>query len=56
LDILQPFIMGCDTKQHKIMNICLGSIKLIIEAKIINISSATLLIDTLWNLTGNFIK
>ena len=37
LEIIQPLLIGCDTKQPKIIQICLVSVQKIIEAKILNL-------------------
>lgn len=50
-DIIKPLILGCDTKQSKIIQICLASVQKVIEAKILNINSASILIKTLRYLT-----
>lgn len=50
-DVIRPLILGCDTKQSKIIQICLASVQKIIEAKILNVNSASILIKTLWHLT-----
>lgn len=50
-DIIKPLILGCDTKQPKIIQICLASVQKVIEAKILNINSASILIKTLRHLT-----
>ena len=36
-DLIKPLIMGCETKQSKIIQICLNSVQKVIEAKILNI-------------------
>ena len=51
LELIQPLIIGCDTKQPKLIQICLTSIQKVIEAKILNLKSAAILIETLWQLT-----
>lgn len=38
-DIIKPFILGCETKQSKIIQICLTSVQKVIEAKILNVVS-----------------
>jgi len=50
-DVIKPLILGCDTKQPKIIQICLTSVQKVIEAKILNVNSASMLINTLWQLT-----
>ena len=50
-DVIRPLILGCDTKQPKIIQICLASVQKVIEAKILNIQSSSILIKTLWQLT-----
>jgi hypothetical protein len=50
-DVIKPLILGCETKQPKIIQISLTSVQKVIEAKILNVSSASLLINTLWQLT-----
>lgn len=36
VDVLKPLILGCETKQPKIIQICLNSVQKVIEAKILN--------------------
>lgn len=50
-DIIRPLTLGCETKQPKIIQICLTSVQKVIEAKILNQNSASMLINTLWLLT-----
>lgn len=38
-DVIRPLILGCDTKQSKIIQICLASVQKVIEAKILNVVS-----------------
>lgn len=35
-DVIKPLILGCETKQSKIIQICLTSVQKVIEAKILN--------------------
>jgi hypothetical protein len=35
-DLIRPLILGCETKQSKIIQICLTSVQKVIEAKILN--------------------
>jgi hypothetical protein len=51
MDVVKPFILGCETKQAKIIQICLSSVQKVVEAKILNLASAAALINTLWQLT-----
>jgi hypothetical protein len=50
-DLIKPLILGCETKQSKIIQICLNAVQKVIEAKILNVSSASILINCLWQLT-----
>ena len=52
-DVIRPLILGCETNQPKIIQICLASVQKVIEAKILNVSSATSLVNTLWQLTDH---
>lgn len=52
-DIIRPLTLGCETKQSKIIQICLNSVQKVIEAKILNKNSASMLINTLWLLTDS---
>lgn len=52
-DVIRPLILGCETKQSKIIQICLASVQKVIEAKILNVNSASMLVNTLWLLTDN---
>ena len=36
-EIIKPFLLGCDTKQSKIIQLCLTSVQKVIEAKILNL-------------------
>ena len=36
-EIIRPLLFGCETKQSKIIQICLASVQKIIEAKILNV-------------------
>lgn len=36
VDVIKPLILGCETKQPKIIQICLTSVQKVIEAKILN--------------------
>jgi hypothetical protein len=38
-ELIRPLILGCETKQPKIIQICLASVHKVIEAKILNIVS-----------------
>ena len=38
-EIIRPLLFGCETKQSKIIQICLASVQKIIEAKILNVVS-----------------
>ena len=37
MDVVKPFILGCETKQAKIIQICLSSVQKVVEAKILNL-------------------
>lgn len=37
VDVIRPLILGCETKQPKIIQICLASVQKVIEAKILNV-------------------
>ncbi|CAF0712027.1 unnamed protein product [Brachionus calyciflorus] len=50
-EIIRPLTLGCETKQPKIIQICLTSVQKVIEARILNQNSASMLINTLWTLT-----
>lgn len=36
-EVIKPLLLGCDTKQSKIIQICLTSVQKVIEAKILNL-------------------
>jgi hypothetical protein len=36
VDLLQPFVLGCDTKQVKIVQLCLTSIQKLLQHNIVN--------------------
>jgi hypothetical protein len=36
VDLLQPFVLGCDTKQVKIVQLCLTSIQKLLQHHIVN--------------------
>ena len=36
VDLLQPFVLGCDTKQVKIVQLCLISIQKLLQHHIVN--------------------
>jgi hypothetical protein len=36
-EIIKPLVLGCDTKQSKIIQICLASVQKVVEAKILNL-------------------
>jgi hypothetical protein len=52
-ELIRPLILGCETKQPKIIQICLASVHKVIEAKILNIVSILnffLIIMAIWYL------
>ena len=52
-ELIRPLILGCETKQPKIIQICLASVHKVIEAKILNIVSIlnfSLIIMAIWYL------
>ncbi len=36
-EVCKPLLLGCDTKQSKIIQICLASVQKVIEARILNL-------------------
>ncbi len=38
-EVIKPLILGCETKQPKIIQLCLASVQKVIEAKILNVVS-----------------
>ncbi|VDI56064.1 Hypothetical predicted protein, partial [Mytilus galloprovincialis] len=49
-EIVQPFVMGCDTKNSKIMQICLGGGQRLISHEAVSMTAADSIISMLWNL------
>ncbi|XP_063438367.1 protein MON2 homolog isoform X1 [Mytilus trossulus] len=49
-EIVQPFVMGCDTKNSKIMQICLGGVQRLISHEAVSMTAADSIISMLWNL------
>lgn len=45
VDLLQPFVLGCDTKQVKIVQLCLTSIQKLLQHHIVNQVRITEFID-----------
>lgn len=44
-EVIKPLILGCDTKQPKIIQICLTSVQKVVEAKILNVVRRSALSD-----------
>ncbi|XP_038067855.1 protein MON2 homolog isoform X2 [Patiria miniata] len=49
-EILQPFLLGCDTKNLKIVQLCLGSVQRLITHEALSVAAASNVINMLWNL------
>lgn len=49
-DLLQPFLMGCDTKSVAVIQLCLTSIQRLINYQVINCESAVNVIQMLWQI------
>ncbi|XP_022081616.1 protein MON2 homolog isoform X2 [Acanthaster planci] len=49
-EILQPFLLGCDTKNLKIVQLCLGSVQRLITHEALSAAAASNVINMLWNL------
>ncbi|CAF3359352.1 unnamed protein product [Rotaria socialis] len=47
VDLLQPFVLGCDTKQVKIVQLCLTSIQKLLQHNIVNQASAATIVNVL---------
>ncbi|CAF0783766.1 unnamed protein product [Adineta steineri] len=47
VDLLQPFVLGCDTKQVKIVQLCLTSIQKLLQHHIVNQASAAIIVNVL---------
>lgn len=49
-EIVQPFVMGCDTRHPKMMPLCLGAVQRLISHEAISMTAADSIISMLWNL------
>ena len=49
-EIVQPFVMGCDTRNPKMMPLCLGGVQKLIIHEAISMTAADSIISMLWNL------
>lgn len=49
-EIIQPFVMGCDTKNPKIVQLCLTSVQKLISHEAISVTAADNILGMLWNL------
>lgn len=49
-EIVQPFVLGCDTKMPKILQICLGGVQRLISHEAISMTAADSIISMLWGL------
>ncbi|XP_078340585.1 protein MON2 homolog isoform X4 [Crassostrea virginica] len=49
-EIIQPFVMGCDTKNQKIVHLCLTAVQRLISHEAISVTAADNIIGMLWNL------
>jgi len=47
-DILQPFVLGCDTKHAKIVHLCLTAIQRLISHEIVSVTAANNILQCLW--------
>jgi hypothetical protein len=54
--VLQPFLMGCDTKNDQIILLCLTSIQRLITHKILNEGASGNIVSILWQLMENNIE
>ena len=48
VELVQPFIMGCDTKNPKIVHHCLGGIQKMISCQVINAAASKNIVNALW--------
>ncbi|KAJ8301798.1 hypothetical protein KUTeg_020785 [Tegillarca granosa] len=49
-EIVQPFVLGCETKNQKLVQLCLVSIQKLISHEAVSMTAANSIIDCLWNL------
>ncbi|XP_023214026.1 protein MON2 homolog isoform X4 [Centruroides sculpturatus] len=49
-EILEPFFLGCDTKNPKIVQICLTAMQRLITQEAVSLTAATNIISCLWSL------
>ena len=49
-DLIQPFVLGCDTKHVKIIPICLSGIQRLISHNAVSKECSSLIINVLWSL------
>ncbi|CAH1783969.1 unnamed protein product [Owenia fusiformis] len=47
-EVIQPFILGCDTKNPKIVHICLTSMQRLVQHESISMTAANNIISMLW--------
>ncbi|KAK3593006.1 hypothetical protein CHS0354_005360 [Potamilus streckersoni] len=49
-EIIQPFVLGCETKNPKLVQICLASVQKLISHEAISMTAANSIINMLWHL------
>ncbi|XP_013409235.1 protein MON2 homolog [Lingula anatina] len=49
-DIVQPFLLGCDTKHVRVVQICLTAVQRLIQHEAVSMPAANNIINVLWNL------
>ncbi|XP_062616734.1 protein MON2 homolog isoform X2 [Saccostrea cucullata] len=49
-EVIQPFVMGCDTKNPKIVQLCLTAVQKLIAHEAVSVTAADNIIGMLWNL------
>ncbi|XP_075525556.1 mon2 homolog, regulator of endosome-to-Golgi trafficking isoform X1 [Dermacentor variabilis] len=55
-EILEPFFLGCDTRNPKIVQICLSAIQKLITFEAVSLTAAVNIITCLWNLMESGIE
>ncbi|XP_033121689.1 protein MON2 homolog isoform X2 [Anneissia japonica] len=55
-EIMQPFLLGCDTKNLRIVQICLASIQRLIAKQALSPAAGANVINMLWNLMDSGIE
>ncbi|KAH9363344.1 hypothetical protein HPB48_006450 [Haemaphysalis longicornis] len=55
-EILEPFFLGCDTRNAKIVQICLSAIQKLVTYEAVSLTAASNIITCLWNLMESGIE